>query len=83
MARNIDLTKEYISGIGMSDGLTAGPVLERELDLRQEAANLHRHRKIITREMYEPMPRLLPRENLRQRRARLQTLSPFGQLSGV
>ena len=40
MVRNIDLTKEYISGIGMADGLTAGRVLQRELDLRQEAADL-------------------------------------------
>ncbi len=78
--RNVDLTLNYTTGAGEVDGTVAGPMLEREMALKHEAASMYTHYQNMRKETLEPAPRLLPRESLSLRKARLEALSPFGQI---
>ena len=78
--RNVDLTKGYTSGAGAVDGTIAGPMLQREMDLKHQAAAWHKQYQNMRKETLEPAPRLLPRESLALHKARLEALSPFGQI---
>ena len=78
--RNVDLTLNYTTGAGEVDGTVAGPMLEREMALKHEAASMYKHYQNMRKETLEPAPRLLPRESLTLRKARLEALSSFGQI---
>ena len=78
--RNVDLALNYTTGAGTVDGTVAGPMLQREMDLKHQAYAMHKQYQNMRKETLEPAPRLLPRESLTLRKARLEALSPFGQI---
>ena len=78
---SVDLTKNYTTGAGFVDGTVGGPMLEREMALKHEAYAIHTQYQNMKKETLDPAPRLLPRETLKLRKARIEALSPFGQIA--
>ncbi len=68
---------DYRSVEGSVDGTFGGAMWQYELDRKHETHAIRKAYKIYRKEVDDTMPRLLPRESLAERRARIEALMPL------
>jgi len=68
---------DYRSVEGSVDGTFGGAMWQHELDRKHETHAIQKAYKIHRKEVDDTMPRLLPRESLAERRARIEALMPL------
>ncbi len=68
---------DYRSVEGSVDGTFGGAMWQHELNRKHETHAIQKAYKMMRKEVDDTMPRLLPRETLAERRARIEALMPL------